>query len=96
MNQGPLTAAGFGAGPGGVSSAVLAALLSHFREEPLICPTAFPDEPKPDFYVGLLLGLLLGILLGTVLDLIYLARQHLTVSLMNRLASLTLARSRCG
>ena len=101
MDRGPL-AVGVGAGAGGLSSALLAAFLGHLKDpgsEPYLCPaTAFSDSPAPrlDFYFGLALGALLGILAGTLLDLLYLARQHLTISLRNRLASLTLTRSRCA
>ena len=100
MNQGPL-AVGVGAGAGGLSTALLTALLGHFREspsDPFVCPNPpFAEPPlRPDFYFGLALGVLLGIATGALLDLIYLARQHLTVSLRNRLASLTLTRPRCG
>ncbi|CAE7929268.1 unnamed protein product [Symbiodinium necroappetens] len=97
-NISPL-AVGVGAGAGGLSSAVLAALLGHFRDsssgpEPFVCPSNPFSDPAPrlDFYFGLALGTLLGIAAGALLDLIYLARQHLTVSLRNRLASLTLSR----
>ena len=60
--------------------------------------TPFGDPaPRLDFYFGLALGTLLGIApAGALLDLIYLARQHLTISLRNRLASLTLSRNRCA
>ena len=103
MDRGPL-AVGVGAGAGGLSSALLAAFLGHFRDsgsaEPFLsCPSpAFADSaaPRLDFYFGLALGTLLGIAAGALLDLIYLARQHLTISLRNRLASLTLTRSRCA
>ena len=97
MDRGPL-AVGVGAGAGGLSSALLAAFLGHLKDpgsEPYLCPaTAFSDSPAPrlDFYFGLLFG----ILAGALLDLLYLARQHLTISLRNRLASLTLTRSRCA
>ena len=93
-------AVGVGAGAG-LSSALLAALLGHFREsgaDPFVCPAPpFSDTPpRLDFYFGLALGTLLGIAAGALLDLVYLARQHLTVSLRNRLASLTLSRTRCA
>ena len=100
MERGPL-AVGVGAGAGGLSSALLAAVLGHFRDtsvaEPFVCPgPPFETAPRPDFYFGLAVGTLLGIAAGALLDLIYLARQHLTVSLRNRLASLTLSRTRCA
>ena len=101
MDRGPL-AVGVGAGAGGLSSALLAAVLGQFRDsgsDPYLCPTApfsEPAQPHLDFYFGLALGSLLGIAAGALLDLVYLARQHLTVSLRNRLASLTLTRSRCA
>ena len=93
--------ASVGAGAGGLSTALLTALLGHFRDspsDPFVCPNPpFAEPPlRPDFYFGLALGVLLGIATGALLDLIYLARQHLTVSLRNRLASLTLTRPRCG
>ena len=102
MDRGPL-AVGVGAGVGGLSSALLAAFLGHFKDsgsEPFLCPapSPFADTPAPrlDFYFGLALGTLLGIAAGALLDLVYLARQHLTISLRNRLASITLSRSRCA
>ena len=101
MERAPLAVA-VGAGAGGLSSALLAAVLGHLRDtpvaEPFGCPaSSFVEQaPRLDFYFGLALGTLLGILAGALLDLIYLARQHLTVSLRNRLASLTLSRTRCA
>ena len=98
MNQGPL-AVGVGAGAGGLSSALLTLLLGHVRDtsEQFVCPSpAFRDEPRADFYLGLAVGVLVGIAVGSLLDLLYLARQHLAVALRNRLATLSLTRFRCA
>ena len=97
MNQGPL-AVGVGAGAGGLSSALLTLLLGHVRDtsEQFVCPSpVFRDEPvRADFYLGLAIGVLLGFAIGLLLDLLYLARQHL--ALRNRLATLSLTRFRCA
>ena len=89
-----------GAGAGSLSS-ILAAFLTHqlhssppdpFLHQQFV-DTAGPLIEEPKFWLGLFLGVIIGILLGAFLDLLYLWKQHLSLTLRNRLASLQLRRA---
>ena len=82
-----------GAGAGTLGSVLTTLAQQALRTEipAPVCDLALELEPNRIpliFWTGLLLGLLLGILLGGILDLLYLWKQHCSISLRNRLASL--------
>ena len=94
MEGRPLAVGAVGAGAGTVSSVLALLAQQALRSDPpYACDLAGDlnlDQGRLPliFWVGLLLGLLLGIVIGGLLDLLYLWKQQLTLSVRNRLATL--------
>ena len=87
-----------GAGAGSVGS-LLATLAGWYLTPPshrdhLVPPSPLtfcePEEERRSFYLGLLLGLVLGVFVGALLDLLYLYKQNISLTIRTKLATLQL------